>query len=186
MPAEGDIGFRPVTPADYPLLARWLNEPEVREWWGEPEKELSDIREMVEGRDTTRPFVIELDGAPVGYIQYWFIGHHQNAAWVAEHRWLAQVPGEAVGVDLSLGEPGLLSRGIGSAALAAFVRRLRAEGFRDIIIDPDPTNARAVRAYSKAGFRPIPGLGAEDVLLMRHHLTDEGNADGGLADEGPA
>lgn len=174
MPVEGDIGFRPVTLADFPLLRRWLNEPEVRAWWGDPEKELGEIRGMVEGRDTTRPFIIELDGAPVGYIQYWFIGHYQNASWIAEHPWLVHLPSEAVGVDISLGEAGLLSRGIGSAALAAFVQRLRAEGYRTIIIDPDPANARAVRAYWKAGFRPIPGLGAKDVLPMEHQPMEEG------------
>lgn len=174
MPVEGEIGFRPVTLADFPMLRRWLDEPEVRAWWGDPERELGEIREMVEGRDTTRPFVIEFDGAPVGYIQYWFVGHHQNAAWVAEHRWLADLPSEAVGVDMSLGEAGLLSRGIGSAALMAFTRRLRAEGHRTIVIDPDPTNARAIRAYSKAGFRAIPGMSAKDVLLMEHRPEGAG------------
>ncbi|WP_297975931.1 GNAT family N-acetyltransferase, partial [uncultured Amaricoccus sp.] len=67
MPPE--IGFRPVTPADYPLLLAWLRAPHVREWWGDPEEELALIRDMVEGRDTTRPYLIELAGRPVGYIQ---------------------------------------------------------------------------------------------------------------------
>ena len=113
MPAE--IGFRPLVAADYPLLRRWLEAPHVRDWWGDPDEELGHVRAMVEGRDTTRPFVILVDGAPAGYIQVWFIGHHQNAEWIATHPWLAELPADAVGVDLSLGEPGLLSQGIGSA-----------------------------------------------------------------------
>ena len=50
---------------------------------------------------------------------------------------------------------------------------LRAEGHETIIIDPDPANTRAVRAYEKAGFRPIPALEGrtgEDVLVMQHDL----------------
>ena len=42
-----------------------------------------------------------------------------------------------------------------------------------IIIDPDPANVRAVRAYEKAGFVPIPelvGRTGDDVLIMQHHL----------------
>ena len=60
--------------------------------------------------------------------------------------------------------------GIGSAALAAFVAYLRGLGHETIIIDPDPANARAVRAYSKAGFRPVERLldrTGDDVRIMQ-------------------
>jgi aminoglycoside 6'-N-acetyltransferase len=167
------LGFVPVAPEHYPLLRRWLESPHMREWWGAPEEELGFIRDMVEGDDTTRPFLIALDGQPVGYIQYWFIGHHQNETWVADNPWLAELPSEAVGVDLSIGDPARLSEGIGSAALMAFVAMLRDLGHQTIIIDPDPANHRAVRAYEKAGFRPIPelmGRTGDEVLIMQHHL----------------
>jgi RimJ/RimL family protein N-acetyltransferase len=164
------ISFVPVQPKHYPLLRHWLEAPHMREWWGEPETELGYIREMVEGRDTTRPFLIALDDEPVGYIQCWFIGHHQNEQWVKDHPWLLAFPSDAIGVDLSIGEPDKLSQGIGSAALAAFVQKLRDEGHRTIIIDPDPANERAVRAYEKAGFRKAMLREASDgpVLLMVH------------------
>ncbi len=164
------IGFIPVTPEHYPLLGAWLDAPHMREWWGEPEQELGFIRDMVEGRDTTRPFLITLDGAPVGYIQVWFLGHYQNENWVRDNPWLAEFPAETVGVDLSIGDPDYLSKGIGPAALAAFVRRLREEGHETIIIDPDPANRRAMRAYEKAGFRPVPHLAGrtDGVLLMQY------------------
>ena len=168
----GEISFLPVEPKHFPLLRKWLGEPHMQEWWGEPEEELGFIRDMVEGRDTTRPFLIAVDGMPVGYVQYWFIGHHQNAEWIADHPWLAELPSDTVGVDLSIGDAEQLSQGIGSAALKAFVAQLRRQGHTNIIIDPDPTNARAVRAYTKAGFRPISRLQGRtgDVLIMQHEL----------------
>ena len=67
MPAEADrIGFLPVDPSHYALLGEWLAAPHMREWWCDPEEELGFIRDMVEGRDTTRPVLIMLDGEPVG------------------------------------------------------------------------------------------------------------------------
>jgi aminoglycoside 6'-N-acetyltransferase len=174
MPDE--IGFRPVTAGDYPLLRGWLSEPHVLEWWGEPEEELGFIRDMVEGRDTTRPFVIELDGVAIGYIQYWFVGHHQNAQWIEDHPWLAELPSDAIGVDLSIGDATLLSKGVGSAALATFARKLHEQGYRTIVIDPDRGNERAVRAYAKAGFRPVPELEGRtgDTLIMQYHPNANG------------
>ena len=171
MPRER-ISFTPVEAAHYPLLHGWLSEPHMQEWWGAPDPELGYIRDMVEGRDTTRPFLIVLDDTPIGYIQCWFVGHHQNAAWIAEHPWLAELPPDTVGVDLSIGHADKLAQGIGSAALTQFVAKLRQQGHTNIIIDPDPGNTRAVRAYEKAGFRPIPQLQGrtDDVLIMQHDL----------------
>jgi len=169
-PDRGDITFVPVQPEHYRLLRSWLEAPHMREWWGDPATELGYIRDMVDGRDTTRPFLIALDDAPVGYIQYWHIGHHQNEQWVKDHPWLMEFPSDTIGVDLSIGQADKLSQGIGSAALAAFVSMLRDQGFANIIIDPDPANLRAVRAYEKAGFRKAMLAQAHDgpVLLMTH------------------
>ncbi|WP_265516207.1 GNAT family N-acetyltransferase [Nitratireductor luteus] len=165
-----NIRFKPVMEAHLPMLAQWLSTPHMREWWGEPEEELGFIRDMISGRDSTRPFLIVLADQPVGYIQNWFIGHHQNEQWVKDHPWLMELPSETVGVDLSIGDPDFLSKGIGSAALAAFVRRLIEEGHGSIIIDPDRGNARAIRAYAKVGFRPVPHLEGRtgDALIMQY------------------
>lgn len=167
------IGFRPVTQGDFSTLLAWLSAPHMREWWGDPEEELGFIRDMVEGRDSTRPFLITLADEPIGYIQYWFIGDHQNETWTRDHPWLSELPSDAIGVDLSIGRADLLSQGLGSSALKAFVARLRDEGYETIIIDPDPGNRRAVRAYVKAGFRPVPHLEGRtgDTLIMQFHAN---------------
>src|SRR5690606_25559982 len=113
MPNSGRaIDFISVQREHYPLLEAWLGEPHMREWWGDRDEELEHIRNMVEGPDTTRPFLIRVDGKPVGYIQYWFVGDHQNREWVEEHPWLAELPADAVGVDLSIGVAEQLSKGI--------------------------------------------------------------------------
>jgi aminoglycoside 6'-N-acetyltransferase len=47
----------------------------------------------------------------------------------------------------------MLDRGHGSAMIRDFVDALLARGTPRVVTDPDPTNARAVRAYEKAGLR---------------------------------
>lgn len=175
MPNEA-ITFAPMTAADLPLFRCWQEMPHMREWWGEPETEIGYILDMIEGRDTTRPFIFSVDGEPTGYIQYWFVGDHQNATWIADHPWLAELPSDAVGIDLSIGDPQKLSRGIGSAVLRLFTERLVGEGYRTIIIDPDPKNVRAVRAYERAGYRAIPELVGRtgDTLIMQYALQASG------------
>ncbi len=168
--AEFHITFEPVAKRHYQLLRHWLNQPHWREWWGDPETELQCIIDMAEGRDSTKPYIFHVNGTPTGYIQVWFIGPHQTEEWSKENPWLMELPSNAVGVDLSIGEEDQFSRGIGSAALRSFVDMLRAQGHTEIIIDPDPENSRAVRAYTKAGFSPVPRLAtiSKDALIMQH------------------
>lgn len=174
VPDLGTLVFRPVQEDDLDMLAQWLERPHWRAWWGHPATELGYIRDMIEGRDTTRPFIFEVMGQPWGYIQVWGIAENRVEPWLTEAPWLLDLPDDAVGVDLSLADPARLSQGIGSKVLADFVAMLRDQGHEEIIIDPDRANQRAVRAFQKAGFRTIPELAGRtgDSLLMRH-FTEE-------------
>ena len=46
----------------------------------------------------------------------------------------------------------MIGRGHGASFVRAHVDRLFAQGAPAVGTDPDPTNARAIRAYEKAGF----------------------------------
>lgn len=126
---------------------------------------------MLDGRDSTRPFLIERDGLPIGYIQAWRMVDAWTEPWLSRAPWVMELPDDTVGVDLSIGPAALLSQGIGTQALAAFAAMLRAEGHQTIVIDPDPANTRAIRAYEKAGFRPVSELSGRtgNSLVMQRH-----------------
>ncbi|MBG6174994.1 aminoglycoside 6'-N-acetyltransferase [Labrenzia sp. EL_208] len=169
------ITFRPVTHEDLPTLEIWMARPHWRKWWGEPIEETGYVREMVEGRDTTLPFIFRLDGLDKGYIQVWYVKDQWETDFAKDYPWLNLLPREAVGVDLSIADEEDLSKGIGTRVLQAFVRKLRQDGYDRIIIDPDPANQRAVKAYRKAGFREIPDLlGKTDDSLLMEHMNTEG------------
>ena len=137
--------FRPVTEADLPMLAAWLAEPHVAEWWDDPEVELAEIREHIDSI-SVEPLIVELDGKPIGYLQS-YDPHLED-----DHPYQDQ-PFGTLGIDISIGRPELVGIGHGSAIVRQFVDELFAEGTPRVIIDPDPANGRAIRAYEKAGFR---------------------------------
>ncbi len=168
------ITFRPATLEDLTLLEAWMQEPHWRKWWGAADKEIGYIRDMLDRKDSTRPFIFQEDGMDKGYIQVWKIEDVRGTEWEEKEPWVGMVPVEAVGVDLSIGREVDLEKGIGTRALKAFVAKLYAEGCRSIVIDPAPENARAIRAYHKAGFEEIAELLGKtgDSLIMKHKNTE--------------
>jgi aminoglycoside 6'-N-acetyltransferase len=135
-----------MTPADAPALTRIRATPEVARWWDEPDAGWP----FTDDPGATR-LVIEVDGAVAGLIQF---------AEELEPKY------RHASIDLFL-DPALHNRGIGTEAVRRVARMLIAErGHHRITIDPAVANTAAVRAYEKAGFRPVG--------VMRRYERDTG------------
>jgi aminoglycoside 6'-N-acetyltransferase len=152
--------FRPAEIADMPLLTRWLAAPHVAAWWGNSAAELAEIESAILD-PRVQTFIVLLDDRAIGYQQSY-----------DPHDWdghpFADQPRGTRGIDQLIGEADVLGRGHGSAFVRAFVEQLFDDGAPRVVTDPDPHNARAVRAYAKAGFKPLEERATPwgPVLLM--------------------
>ena len=168
-PGPDTIVFEPVVASHHAMLGAWLDEPHVRQWWGDSEEELALIQSIAEGDDGTEGFVVRVDGEPVGYVQSWRPARFKGTRWADEAPWMGDEPADTVGVDIFIGPADRIERGIGTRIIRAFALTLFEKGTPRLIIDPDAANTRAVRAYEKAGFRPYSEWIDEDgtrTLLM--------------------
>ena len=140
--------LRPLAAADAAELRRILLTPEVARWWDVPDAGFP----LTDDPDATR-LVVEVDGAVAGMIQF---------AEELEPKY------RHASIDLFL-DPALHGRGIGTEAVRQVVRLLTGErGHHRITIDPAAANTAAIRAYEKAGFRPVG--------IMRSYERDVGGA----------
>jgi aminoglycoside 6'-N-acetyltransferase len=144
MPSQ-PYDFRPVSAANLPLIRQWLEAPHVARWWGDADEQF----DLVSG-DLEHPamdqFIVAADNRPFAYLQCYNPG-----AW-PENGFGAQPDGTR-GIDQFIGEPDMIGRGHGSAFIRTFIDSLMSAGTPRVVTDPDPANARAIRAYEKAGFR---------------------------------
>ena len=152
--------FRPMTAADLPLVRRWLAEPHVAQWWGDTCEQF----ELVSGDlevEAMDQFIVATDARPFGYIQC-----YDPDVW--PDNGLGDHPRGTRGIDQFIGELAMVDRGHGSAFIRVFIDRLLASGTPRVITDPDPENARAIRAYEKAGFEKVHLVDTPDgtALLM--------------------
>jgi aminoglycoside 6'-N-acetyltransferase len=150
--------FRPMSADDLPLVRDWLRVPHVREWWHD-----ADDFEFVSGdlgHHDMAQLIVSLGERPFGYLQCYRIGD-----W---HAGFGPQPDGTRGIDQFISDPGMVGRGHGSAFIRQFIEGLLDSGTPRIVIDPSPTNPRAIRAYEKAGFRRVHEIDTPDgrALLM--------------------
>ena len=178
------VTFRPVALADLPTIQRWLNTPHVYEWWGVrsgpgslggPGEHAATDEQVYEkyapgvaaDDATTLRHVIVVDGRDIGLIQHYRLADEpEYATAIGETE-----PGGA-GIDLFVGEPELVDRGIGPRVLDAYVRDVVFADRRvtRAVAGPHPDNLRSCRAFEKAGFAfvrdaVVPDEGPERIYV---------------------
>ena len=175
------ITFRELRAPDLPLMHRWLNAPHVRRWWYAEGSSYKEIEEHylpgIEGRNWTKLFLILYENNPIGFVQSYRITAEDDETYAD----LVNVANSA-GVDMFIGEPEYLYRGLGSHVIRRF---LSEHVFSDpeieaCVIGPEPKNAAAIRAYGKAGFRffktiQVPGEPEPEYLMKLSRQEFEGD-----------
>ena len=144
--AERALILRPLAEGDEAELLRIRATPEVARWWDVPDAGFP----WHDDPESTR-LTIEVDGAVAGMIQFLeeLEPKYRHAS-----------------IDLFL-EPALHNRGHGTEAVRRVVRMLIDDrGHHRITIDPAAANTAAIRAYEKAGFKPVG--------VMRRYERDAG------------
>lgn len=141
------VVLRPLELGDVQRLVEIGRQPAVARWWTSVTEE--KLTAKAEGRDDVSALAILVDGEVAGMIQY----HEEDDS---EYR--------SAGIDIFLSED-VHGRGLGTDAVRTLARWLVDErGHHRLTIDPAVENAAAVRAYEKAGFRPVG--------VMREYWTD--------------
>lgn len=144
------------------MLGIWRSRSHVRRWWGEPEIEPEAEKLQEAG---VAMWLAECDGAPLAFIQDYAV-----ADWSPHH--FDDLPPGARGMDLYIGEAGMLGFGHGAAVVRLHVDRLFARGAPAVGIDPHPDNFQAQRAFRRAGFTlaggPIETRWGRAMLMHRY------------------
>jgi aminoglycoside 6'-N-acetyltransferase len=138
-----DYEFVPMTGADLPLIRRWLETPHVAKWWHDPAEQFELVSGDLDHPDMAQ-YIVASNGRPFAYLQCYNLSDWNTG--------FGPQPAGTRGIDQFIGEADMLARGHGSAFIRLFAQRLLSADTPRVVIDPDPANTRAIRAYEKAGF----------------------------------
>lgn len=151
--------FERFTEAHLDLVNDWLTAPEVSRWYRDPEY-IEDLEDQLEDKNISMRLAC-FDGKPFAFVQDYDIH-----AWPDHH--LAYLKPGGRGVDTFIGDTRMIGGGHGPKYLKLLIEELRTAGAPQIGIDPHPDNQRAIKAYTKLGFKRDREVASEwgRVLLM--------------------
>jgi len=140
----GKLHVRILKEEDRYLLAKWLSDPEILQYY-EGRDNPFDVKKVEEiffeeGDDDTR-CLIEFDGEPIGYIQFYVVEEEER---------LTYGYGDSVeliyGMDQFIGESDYWNKGVGSQLVRSMVRYLIEERGADrIVMDPQTSIQLRIR-----------------------------------------
>jgi aminoglycoside 6'-N-acetyltransferase len=158
-----DYVFRPMSAADLTMVRHWLAAPHVAQWWGDPQEQYALVRDDF-NHPSINQYIVAIDDHPFAYLQC-----YDPNAW--PNHGFGALPRGTRGIDQFIGELDMIDRGHGAALIRRFVDNLLAAGTPRVLTDPNPANARAVRAYEKAGFgegRLVDTPDGRALLMVRN------------------
>jgi aminoglycoside 6'-N-acetyltransferase len=157
LPDDAPVDLRPLTRADFPLLAAWFGAPHVEPWWQEPWG-LDDLEDRygpaIDGTDPTEAPIVTLDGRPIGLVIRYRIA--DNGDWRITLA-ATGAPLDGFGIDYLIGDPDLIGQGVGTRLITTFVTDSLGpypEG-PACVVGVHGHNRRSGRALERAGFSRV-------------------------------
>ena len=165
---QGDLAIRELTVEDFPLMLKWLTDSRVLEFYGG--RDLKYTMDALK-QHYTEPFeaegyrvIIEYQGRPIGYGQVYLVCGDMYQEY--DYPESSDV---VFATDQFIGEVDHWNRGIGTGYMNLVCQYLKAEKQADaVILDPRKDNARAIRAYQKAGFQILQELPRHELFEGEH------------------
>ena len=150
--------FRRLTRDDFGLLATWLAEPHVHEWWDHeytPDALDREFGPTADGDEPAEDYIALLDGEPVGVVQYCHFVDYPD--YVEEMDAVYPVGEGAVSIDYLIGDRDRVGQGVGTAMIRAFVDRIWSidSSATHVVVPVNSANERSWRALLGAGLHLV-------------------------------
>ncbi len=170
---RGEVSFKPLAPEHFFILQEWMNTPHVNNRWGENRywtveeieakyQSYVDGYKIIEGKQKQiKGFIIYCSLQAIGYIQYYNVFDFPREGYSLEN-----MPVSMAALDIFIGAPQYLNKGIGTATLKLFLTQYVWPYFENCFVDVDIDNLQAIHAYQNAGFKIVKQLNKPPVLLM--------------------
>lgn len=172
-PSQYNITFRALKLDDFAIIYEWFKQPEIKRWYARGKDwTLADIERKylprIRGEEVVPSFIMTADTKDIGFIQYYpfskkALPEGMSVVFLDK---MKINPNVSAGIDLFIGEETLIGIGLGTIILREFIKHQIPKQFTNLYIDPESINHRAIKSYTKVGFKPMHVQPTDNICLM--------------------
>jgi len=142
------LGLRPFDDSDLEQFKVWLKKEHVKKWFEHPDSWIHEIEHRKDEFDFVHHFILEADGQPVGFCQYYDYSR-------GGENWHNDTDiTDTYSIDYMIGEEGFLRKGLATKMIALLEERIKRETkARKIIVRPEKENAVSRKTLFSAGYQ---------------------------------
>lgn len=149
---NGYLKVRILEKKDNYLLAKWLSDPAVLEFYEGRDNpfDLDKVNQVFyASEDDEVKCIVEFNEKAIGYIQFYQLDDETRKVYGYEDE-------NIYGTDQFIGEVEYWNKGIGTLLVTSIVSYLLEQKNADrVVMDPQTRNTRAIKCYEKCGFKKV-------------------------------
>ncbi|MBU8785063.1 MULTISPECIES: GNAT family N-acetyltransferase [Bacillus] len=149
---NGDVKVRQLKNGDQRLLAKWLSDPAVLEFYEGRDNpfDVNKVQQVFyDDEDDETKCIVDFNGREIGYIQFYQLDEEEKKTYGYRDE-------TVYGLDQFIGETDYWNKGIGTLLVTSMVHYLIEHHQADrVVMGPHATNERALRCYEKCGFKKV-------------------------------
>ncbi|MFB4169365.1 GNAT family N-acetyltransferase [Virgibacillus sp. JSM 102003] len=154
---NNNLIVREIEEKDKHILAKWLSDPQVLEFYEGRDNpfDLDKVmKEFYTSEDDVTKCIVEFEGTGIGYIQFYQLDGETKKVYGYHNE-----EENIYGTDQFIGEAAYWNKGIGTLLVSSMISYLIQNKKADrVVMDPQTRNARAIKCYEKCGFKKVKVL----------------------------
>jgi len=140
------VNLERILEEDVILIEQWLQKEYVKKWYDPTNEWINEIKNRDVEYSFIKHFIVKINSIKVGFCQYydcfdakelWYRTNKQNYTY---------------SIDYLIGEENYLNKGYGKEIIRQLIEKVKTEGGKEIIVQPDIGNVRSNKILLANGF----------------------------------
>ena len=129
-----NIELHNFTDEDIKLFEQWINKDYIKKWYGNLNDWMNEVNNRGNEFKFIKHFIVKLNGKRIGFCQFYDCNDAQ------EEWYIINKPKEIYSIDYLIGEEEYLNKGYGKMIVKKLIEKIKTEGGKEIIVQPELEN----------------------------------------------
>ena len=140
------ISLEKIMEEDVILIEQWLQKEYIKKWYDPIDEWINELKNKNREYSFIKHFIVKFNSVKIGFCQYYDCFDAQEL-WYKINK-----QKYTYSIDYLIGEENYLNKGYGKEIIRQLIEKVKTEGGKEIIVQPDIGNVRSNKILLANGF----------------------------------